>query len=116
MLSSVMLGCIICSFLGCFNRGNIRSRAKTQINQNVCNFIDVPTLQRSFENMKRRVTLCLKAEGRHFEHFVKNTIGCMTLSFCTMFELVIKIIFSLETIFGSLMSLINLILTKIRSY
>jgi hypothetical protein len=32
MLSSVMLG-IICSFLGCFNRGNIRSRAKTQINK-----------------------------------------------------------------------------------
>jgi hypothetical protein len=30
MLSSVMLGCIICSFLGYFNRGNIRSRAKTQ--------------------------------------------------------------------------------------
>jgi hypothetical protein len=36
MLSSVMLRCIICSFLGYFNRGNIRSRAKTQINQNVC--------------------------------------------------------------------------------
>jgi hypothetical protein len=31
-----------------------------------CNLIDVPTLQRSFENMKRRVTLCLEAEGRHF--------------------------------------------------
>jgi membrane protein DedA with SNARE-associated domain len=29
-----MLGCIICFFLGYFNRGNIRSRAKTQINQN----------------------------------------------------------------------------------
>jgi hypothetical protein len=27
-----MLGCI-CSFLGYFNRGNIGSRAKTQINQ-----------------------------------------------------------------------------------
>jgi hypothetical protein len=39
MLSSVMLGCIICSFLGYFNRGNIRSRAKTQINQNVCDDI-----------------------------------------------------------------------------
>jgi hypothetical protein len=40
MLSSVMLGCIICSFLGYFNRGNIRSRAKTQINQNVCSVDD----------------------------------------------------------------------------
>jgi hypothetical protein len=29
MLSSGMLGCIICSFLGYFNRGNIRSCAKT---------------------------------------------------------------------------------------
>jgi hypothetical protein len=26
-LSSVMLGCIICSFSGYFNRGNVRSRA-----------------------------------------------------------------------------------------
>jgi hypothetical protein len=25
-----------------------------------CNLIDVPTLQKSFENMKRRVTLCFK--------------------------------------------------------
>jgi hypothetical protein len=33
-----------------------------------CNLIDVATLRRSFENMKRRVTLCLEAEGRHFEH------------------------------------------------
>jgi hypothetical protein len=36
MSSSVMLGCIICSFLGYFIRGIIRIRAKTQINQNVC--------------------------------------------------------------------------------
>jgi hypothetical protein len=35
-----------------------------------CNLIDVPTLRRSFENMKRRVTLCLEAEGRHFEHLL----------------------------------------------
>jgi hypothetical protein len=34
-----------------------------------CNLIDVPTLRRSFKNMKR-VALCLEAEGRHFEHLL----------------------------------------------
>jgi hypothetical protein len=29
----------------------------------------INTLQ-SFENMKRRVALCLEAEGRHFEHLL----------------------------------------------
>jgi hypothetical protein len=32
-----------------------------------CNLIYI---RRSFENMKRRVTLCLEAEGRHFEHLL----------------------------------------------
>jgi hypothetical protein len=34
-----------------------------------CNLIHVPTLRRSFENMKR-VALCLEAEDRHFEHLL----------------------------------------------
>jgi hypothetical protein len=41
-----------------------------QVISDNCNLIDVPTLRRSFENMKRRVTLHLKAEGRHFEHLL----------------------------------------------
>jgi hypothetical protein len=37
-----------------------------------CNLTDVPTLRRSFENMKRReyIALCLEAEDRYFEHFL----------------------------------------------
>jgi hypothetical protein len=35
-----------------------------------CNLIDVPTLRRSFENMKQSVALCLEAEGRHFAHLL----------------------------------------------
>jgi hypothetical protein len=35
-----------------------------------CDLIDVPTLRRSFENMKRRVALYLEAEGRHFENLL----------------------------------------------
>jgi hypothetical protein len=41
-----------------------------QVITDSCNLIDVPTLQRSFENMKRRVTLYLEDEGRHFEHLL----------------------------------------------
>jgi hypothetical protein len=32
-----------------------------QVITDACNLTDVPTLQRSFENMKRRVTLCFKS-------------------------------------------------------
>jgi hypothetical protein len=32
-----------------------------QVITETCNLIDVPTLQRSFENMTRRVTLCFKS-------------------------------------------------------
>jgi hypothetical protein len=31
-----------------------------QLITDTCNLIDAPTLQRSFENKKRRVTLCFK--------------------------------------------------------
>jgi hypothetical protein len=33
----------------------------TQVITDTCNLIDVSTLQRLFENMKRRVTLCFKS-------------------------------------------------------
>jgi hypothetical protein len=35
-----------------------------------CNLIDVLTLGRSFENMRPRLTLCLEAEGSHFQHLL----------------------------------------------
>jgi hypothetical protein len=38
-----------------------------QVITDKCNLIDVPTLRRSFENMKRREP---EAEGRHFEHIL----------------------------------------------
>jgi hypothetical protein len=41
-----------------------------------CDLTDGPTLRRSFENMKRRVTLCLEAEGRHFEFINKRSAHC----------------------------------------
>jgi hypothetical protein len=41
-----------------------------QVITDTCNLIGVPTLQRSFENLKRRLTLCLEAEDRHFEHLL----------------------------------------------
>jgi hypothetical protein len=38
-----------------------------QVITDKCNLIDVPTLRRSFENMKRKEP---EAEGRHFEHIL----------------------------------------------
>jgi hypothetical protein len=38
-----------------------------QVITDKCNLIDVPTLRRSFEKMKRREP---EAEGRHFEHIL----------------------------------------------
>jgi hypothetical protein len=43
-----------------------------QVITDTCNLIDVPTLQRSFENMKQRITLRLEAEGRHFEQMFEE--------------------------------------------
>jgi hypothetical protein len=36
-----------------------------QVITDTSNLIDVPTLQRSFEKMKRRVTLCFKSHCSH---------------------------------------------------
>lgn len=36
----------------------------------VCNTINEGMLERIFENMKRRVNICIEAEGGHFEHLL----------------------------------------------
>jgi hypothetical protein len=51
------------------NRPGTISELMQVISDN-CNLIDVLTLRRSFENMKPRITLCLKAEGRYSEHLL----------------------------------------------
>jgi hypothetical protein len=81
-----------------------------------CNLIDVPTLRRSFENMKRRITLCLEAEGRHFENFtvVLVRIGLELL----MYDRLSQCLSNKDNLHPgnnicSLISLINFIFTNI---